>query len=104
MKLAAYLQIDRLDLAQKTLDKMKGIEEDSCLIVLGQCWISLNDAKAPVNAYEQMIKSLNELSDKFGYTIKTYNILGIILMIQGEIDKASQIFENALNELNVYNL
>ena len=51
-----------------------------------------------------MIKSLNDLSDKFGYTIKTYNILGIILMIQGETEKASAIYENALNEMNVYNL
>jgi hypothetical protein len=51
-----------------------------------------------------MIKGLNELSDKFGYTVKTYNILGIILMIQGETEKASLIYENALAEYNVYGL
>lgn len=56
----------------------------------------MHNPKAPSNCYETMIKSLNELSDKFGYTIKTYNVLAIILMIQGEIDKASAIFENAL--------
>ena len=44
------------------------------------------------------------MSQKFGYTIKTYNILGITLMIQGEIDKASQIFENALQENEIYQL
>ena len=43
-----------------------------------------------------MINNLNELSQKFGYTMKTFNILGIVLMIQGEIDKAVQIYENAL--------
>ena len=43
-----------------------------------------------------MISNLNELSQKFGYTMKTFNILGIVLMIQGEIDKAVQIYENAL--------
>jgi hypothetical protein len=51
-----------------------------------------------------MIQALNELSDKFGYTLKTYNILGIILMIQGEAQKACQIFESALNENSVYEL
>jgi hypothetical protein len=47
---------------------------------------------------------LNELSEKFGYTIKTFNLLGIVLMIQGEIKKASEIFENVLKEYNVYEL
>jgi len=47
---------------------------------------------------------LNELSDKFGYTLKTYNILGIILMIYGEAQKACQIFESALNENGVFEL
>ena len=47
---------------------------------------------------------MNELSQKFGYTLKTYNILGIVLMIQGEIDKANQIFDSALNEHEIYSL
>ena len=67
---------------------MKNIEEDNVLIVMSQCWLSLHDPKSPMQSYEQMINNLNELSQKFGYTLKTYNILGIVLMIQGEIDKA----------------
>ena len=51
-----------------------------------------------------MISNLNELSQKFGYTMKTFNILGIVLMIQGEIDKAVQIYENALQEHEIYQL
>ena len=78
------------------MDTLKLVEEDSCLVILCHCWISLHNPKAPVNCYETMIKGLNELSDKFGYTIKTYNLLAIILMIQGETEKASAIFENAL--------
>tara|TARA_B110000503_G_C7060081_1_gene376264 strand:+ start:598 stop:885 length:288 start_codon:yes stop_codon:yes gene_type:complete len=80
------------------------VEEDSCLIILCECWINMHNPKAAVNCYESIIKGLNELSDKFGYTIKTYNVLAIILMIQGETEKAAAIFENALMELNVYNL
>ena len=41
-----------------------------------------------MQSYEQMITNLNELSQKIGYTLKTFNILGIVLMIQGEIEKA----------------
>jgi tetratricopeptide (TPR) repeat protein len=96
--------IDRIDLAEKTLATMRQVEEDSCLIPLAECWLNLHNPKVPVNCYESMIKSLNELSEKFGYTVKTYNILGIILMIQGEIEKAQAIFENALVEMNAYNL
>ena len=51
-----------------------------------------------------MVQSLNDLSQKFGYTLKTYNILGIVLMIQGEYDKAEKIFENALQENQIYEL
>ena len=51
-----------------------------------------------------MINSLNELSDKFGYTIKTFNLLGIILIIQDEIDKAIAIFDNVIKEYNILDL
>ena len=51
-----------------------------------------------------MINSLNELSDKFGYTIKTFNLLGIILIIQDEIDKAVAIFDNVIKEYNILDL
>jgi tetratricopeptide (TPR) repeat protein len=34
VKLSAYLHIDRIDLAEKTLATMKLVEEDSCLIIL----------------------------------------------------------------------
>lgn len=104
IRMMGELQINRTDLARKTLSKMKAIEEDNCLIVVCQAWLSLHDPKAPLQTCEQIINNLNELSQKFGYTIKTYNILGIVLMIQGEIDKASQIFENALVENDIYNL
>lgn len=45
-----------------------------------------------------MINNLNELSDKFGYTVKTYNLLGLTLMIQGEHEKALKIFESSVAE------
>ena len=83
---------------------MKNIEEDNCLVTLGQCWITLHNPKAPLESYENMISNLNDLSDKFGYTLKTYNLLATVLMIKGEFEKACQIFETALTENNIYDL
>ena len=102
--MVAYLNINRIDLAEKTLQQMKSIEEDNCLLSLSQCWITLHNPKAPLQSYDNMISNLNDLSDKFGYTIKTYNLLGTVLMIKGETEKAHQIFETALKENNVYEL
>lgn len=62
IKLVAYLMINRFDLAQNALNQMKKIEEDSVLVVVGQCWLSLHDPKTPLQSYENMISSLNELS------------------------------------------
>ena len=68
---------------------MRNIEEDNCLVSLCQCWLTLHDPKAALNCYDVLIQNLNELSDKFGYTLKTYNLLAIVLMNQGENEKAA---------------
>lgn len=81
VKCVAYLEINRVDLAKKCLEQIKTIEEDSCLVTLCEVWINLHDSKAPASVYESIINNLNELSDKYGYTLKTYNILGLTLMI-----------------------
>ena len=47
---------------------------------------------------------MNELSEKFSYSLKTYNLLSIALMNTNEFEKASQIFENALIENQIYSL
>ena len=89
IKLTAYLQINRVDMAEKTLSQMKSIEEDSCLVTLCYSWITLHNPNAPVQAYDNLIAGLNELSDKFGYSLKTYNLLGCVLIIKGELEKAA---------------
>lgn len=92
IKVIGYLLINRIDLAEKTYKQMSQIEEDNCLCTLCHCWITLHNPKAPLQSYDVLINNLNELSDKFGYSLKTYNLLGIVLMIKGEIEKACKIF------------
>ena len=102
--MVAYLQINRIDLADRALQTMRQVEEDNCLVSLCQCWLTLHDPKQPLNCYDLLIQNLNELSEKFGYSLKTYNILGIVLIIKGEHEKAIQIYENALKENGIYEL
>jgi len=80
VQLLTYIRINRADLASKTLEAMRKIEEDNCLVSLCQCWVNLFNPKAALNCYEILIQNLNELSDKFGYTLKTYNLLAVVLM------------------------
>mmetsp|Transcript_3793 Transcript_3793/g.6474 ORF Transcript_3793/g.6474 Transcript_3793/m.6474 type:complete len:81 (+) Transcript_3793:136-378(+) len=47
---------------------------------------------------------MHDLTERFGYTIKTYNLLGMVLMTQGEYEKACQIFDTALTENNIYEM
>lgn len=60
-------------------------------------WLTIHNAKAPLQSYEQLIESINELSEKHGYTLSTYNLLGMVLMNQGEFEKAGRIFDSALD-------
>ena len=64
----------------------------------------MHNPKAPLQSYEGLIQNLNELSEKFGYSLKTYNLLGTVLMIKGETEKACKIFETALSENNILEL
>ncbi len=50
---------------------------------------------------DNLIGALNELGEKCGYTTKSYNLLALILMIKGQIEKALKIFESALNDLKL---
>ena len=44
---------------------------------------------------------MNELGEKCGYTTKTYNLLAIILVVKGQLEKAIQIYESAINDLKL---
>lgn len=52
------------------------------------------------SSLDEMIASLNQLSERVGgFTTKTYNMLGVALLLKNDIDRALKIFETALNEL-----
>ncbi|KAE9342157.1 hypothetical protein PF008_g10291 [Phytophthora fragariae] len=60
-----YLQMDRLDLANKTVQDMKRIEEDSTLTQLAQAWcLTLQSGDKP----DEATLHFQELADRFGST------------------------------------
>ena len=50
---------------------------------------------------EALINNLNEMGEKYGYTIKTYNLLALALLLKNDYQRALKIYENALNELKL---
>ena len=41
------------------------------------------------SSLDEMISSLNQLSERIGgFTIKTYNMLGVTLLLKNDVDKA----------------
>jgi hypothetical protein len=41
------------------------------------------------------------LGEKYGYTTKTYNLLALALMLKNDPERASKIYESALNDLKL---
>lgn len=65
------------------------------LTVLSHCWLSMHKSGSQSHL-DGLIGTLNQLSERFGYTTKTYNLLGMILMQKNDFDRALQIFETAV--------
>ena len=50
---------------------------------------------------DALIQCLNEMGEKYGYTVKTYNLLAITLMLKSDYERALKVFESAMNELKL---
>ena len=74
---------------------MKEIDEDNCLTGLAHSWMVLQKGNSP-SGYTSLGKHVNEMGDKFGLSIKLYNLLGISLMLKSEFSKALKVFEQAI--------
>jgi len=80
---------------------MKSSDEDNCLTTLSLCWLRIHSSNSSTGSLDEVITSLNELGEKYGYTTKTYNLLATVLMLKNDTDRALKIFESALNDLKL---
>ena len=54
------------------------------------------------SSLDELISNLNQLSQRLdGFTVKTYNMLAVTLLLKNDQDRAIKIFETAVNELKL---
>lgn len=95
------MKINRPDLADKTLNKLKQLDEDNCLTVLASTWLTLYKSGMK-STVDDLITSLNQMSERVGgYSTKTYNLLGMALLLKNNVNKAAEIFQVAIDELGL---
>ena len=93
--------MNRADLAEATLRKLKQTDEDNCLTVLAQAWLTVYKCGMP-STIDELISSLNQLCMRHeGYTLKTYSILASALLMKNDVDRALKIFEQGLAEMDL---
>ncbi|CAH0492806.1 unnamed protein product [Peronospora farinosa] len=90
-----YLQMDRLDLAQKTAHEMKHIEEDSTLTQLAQAWcLTLNGG----DKADEATLHFQELADKFGSTPLLLNGAAVAFMALKNYVEAERLLLESLKK------
>jgi coatomer protein complex subunit epsilon len=95
MALQIYLKLNRLDLAQQQLEKLKRGDEDSILAQLGSVYINL--AKGSTGAPDA-VHSINSLSEQYGPSPYLLNLMACALMQQGDYVAAEQKLDECIRE------
>ncbi|GMH56595.1 hypothetical protein TrRE_jg2705 [Triparma retinervis] len=80
-----YLRMDRLDLAEKSLNLMLQADEDSTLSQLSSAWVSI---KAGGSRSEEGVYALTTLGEQYGPSVMLLNALSGARITLGELDKA----------------
>ncbi|GAB9466897.1 Coatomer subunit epsilon [Globisporangium polare] len=90
-----YLQMDRLDLAQKQVQEMRKIEEDSTLTQLAQAWcLTLRGG----DKADEATLHFQELSDRFGATPLLLNGAAVAFMALKNFIEAERLLAEALQK------
>ena len=95
MLVQLYLRMDRVDIAQKQVMKMKQIDEDCTLSTMAQAWVNM--ASQPQKAQEAAY-IYEELSDKYGASCLLLNGQAVAKMHLGAYDEAETLLTDALNK------
>lgn len=83
-----YLQMDRLDMAEKQLEKMQAIEEDSTLTQLASAWVFI--AKGGEKCDEASLL-FQELGDRFGTSTTLLNGSAVAFMMLQNYPEAERL-------------
>ena len=98
VKVQIYLQIDRIDLAQKELVQLQKIAgEESVLVELCTIYIGLMTGKSVGNDMEHRITTLCE---QYGPSVYLLNLLSIAYMVQGNATAAEGKLQECLRDFS----
>jgi coatomer protein complex subunit epsilon len=93
--LQIYLKLDRLDLAKKSLQKLKQKDEDSILCQLAGVYVHLASGS---EGSADAVHSINSLTEQYGSSPLLANLMACALLQQGDYAGAEQALEECLRE------
>lgn len=97
LALQIYLQLDRIDLAQKQLALLRSTDEDSILTQLGSVYIALATGSS---AAKDAVHTLSQMSEQYGPSVFLLNLLACAYMQAGQYSLAETKLEQARQELS----
>lgn len=100
MMVQLLLKINRTDLAQKQLEKMRTVSEDATLTQLAEAWVSLSAVPANAKQYQQAYYVFQELQETAGVTCRLSNNMAVCQMHMGKYDEAEKTLLEALNKVH----
>lgn len=92
LQVQIFLEMNRLDLAQKALKAMQDDDDDDVLTALAASWVALTQGGDKVNEAHD---NLHELVDKFGATIRLHNSLAVCQMQRRSFAEAFELLKSA---------
>lgn len=95
MCILIYIKIDRLDLAEQSLDLLKQADEDSVLAQLGCAHLSVAYGRSKA---EDAVHILSGLSEQYGPSVLLLNSLAVANMVGGKYELAEGNLNEALQQ------
>jgi coatomer subunit epsilon len=99
VKVQVLLRMDRADVAEKELARMRRIEEDATLTQLASAWVHL--AKGGPSAQEALY-IYQDLLERHGATDPILNGMALCYLATGKYDDADRVLREALNKNSTY--
>ena len=91
-----YLQMDRVDLAEKQFKTMQQNEDDATLTQLAAAWVSM--AKGGDKNIQTALFAYTDLAEKYGMTVMLLNGMASCHMGKGEFEDAQNLLQDALSK------
>ena len=90
-----YMKIDRLDLAEESLNLLKQADEDSVLAQLGSAHLSIAHGRS---RSDDAVHILSGLSEQYGPSVMLLNSLAVANMVGGKYEAAEGNLREALSD------